>query len=288
MAIGDHVRNFSKFFTNLTPGQREEFERAMGDLNNSQELTSLSSSLELLRRKPDQRLPIPQVTTTTTIRGSILEWEPLDDQRINFYEVDIADNNIFSSFTTVSSFGLSTVIDGLTGTKYARVRGVRRDGTTTPYSDTIEINPNLYEVREHTVESFYIPILTANENLVLGGAGTDMEYEPINPDGNSMVWGFIAIYADSVIGVNGDDSITIKLVSSVFDDDGAEVGTETTQWENTPAEYFNSISIGPVAVAHPELNQTLRISLVVQDSSGNNNTHIEWCHMSSFELGIGG
>lgn len=292
---GEHIRNFAKFFTNLTPGQRQEFERALYDLDNSRQTTSLASSLEQLRRKPTSFLPTPQPVATVTVRGAQIEWEPLPDLRINFYEVDVSSQPNFATFTTVSTFGPRTVIDGLDSTRYVRVRGVRRSGEVTPYSATLEVNPNLYEIRSHTDEGFYIPVTGTTANTVLGGLSSTLEYTPINPNGNSMVWGFISIYGDPAIGLTGKDDIVVEAVSIILDADGFQVGEETVLWKKTVAEYFNSLAIGPVTVSHPELNQSIVLSVRVTDTTINeddqlprsqDSTEVFWVHLSALELGL--
>ncbi len=291
---GEHLRTFAKMFTNLTPGQQREFERALADLENSKEITSLATSLDLLKRKPNTFLPAPILTATVTVRGAQVEWEPLKDQRINFYEVDTSQSANFSSFSTVLTFGPRTTIDGLDASRFMRVRGVRRDGTTTPYSNTLEINPNLYEITSHSAEAFYVPITGTAANTVLGGSGSTLSYTPINPDGNSMVWGFISTYGDPAIGMWATDDIIAEGVSKIFDSDGFQVGDETIFWKNTVGEHFNSQSIGPVSIAHPELNQTIQLSVRITDTTVKSNsdprtkdsTEVFWVHLSALELGI--
>jgi len=150
------INEFSSKFTNLTISQQEELQFAFKDLQDSLDTTSLTTSLELLKRRPDQDLPIPQVTSTPTIRGAILEWDPLPDQRVSFFEIDVADQNNFSSFVTTTTFGLSAIIDGLTFTKFARVRGIRKDETVTAYSEAVQISPEAFEINTHTDEDFML------------------------------------------------------------------------------------------------------------------------------------
>lgn len=293
-SFGEKIRSFAKRFTNLTPHQQQEFERALADIDNSLALTSLETSLDNLRRRPNQFLPIPQPSVTSSVRGGLVEWDAVADQFINFYEIDISSSSNFDSFTTVTTFGTSTVIDGIAETKFVRVRGVRRDGTTTPYSDVLTLSPELFDISVHSEEDFYIPIVGADANVILGGDGSDLDYTPINPDGNSMVWGFVSIYANPAIGILGTDSINVRVKYQYIDiDDSTPVGSAVTVWENTVGEFWSSTAIGPFTIPHPDLNQSIEISLEVEDDfsgyspdDGGEHTEVFWCHLQAMELGI--
>jgi hypothetical protein len=289
----EFIGTFAKFFTNLTKTQRFELERALSEAQNSKEITSLESSIRLLRRKVDQSLPIPQPVVREIIRGAVIEWEPLTDQRINFYEVDVSSSNIFATFDTFPTFGILTVLDGLTETKFVRVRGVRRDGTTTPYSQTVPVVPTLFGIESHTDEAFYVGITGTEPNTVVGGPGTDLEYTPINPNGNSKVWGFVSTYGDPAIGLFGLQKIVANVVVRVVDDEGFEI-SETIEWKVSIGEFYNSHGIGPFTVSHPELNQKLQIRLEVRDETTladgtartADSTEVLWAHLNAIELGI--
>ena len=291
---GEFLRSFAKFFTNLTPSQRQEIERAFADMQNSKEITSLDESIRLLKRKPDQRLPIPELTVSESIRGAIVSWESIGDQRINFYEVDVSSFSNFASYTTVTTFGLDIVLEGIDTAKYVRVRGVRRDGTTTPYSDVAAVSPAVFEIRSHTAESFYTTLEVATAHTLLGGTGSDLEYTPINPDGTSMVWGFISGYADPACAFFGDGKIQASVWVAVVDSSGSVV-SNTEYQRLTFGEHYNSLNIGPFPVQHPDAGNSLVISVVAWDLTttetggvrSSNNTLIEWCHLNVLEIGNG-
>jgi hypothetical protein len=281
------IQNFASMFTNLTQGQQDELQLAFKDLQDVVDTTSLTTSLELLKRRPNQALPVPVVTSTPTVRGAILEWDALPDQRAGLYEIDVSSTSNFASFITTTTLGLSAVVDGLTTTKYARVRGVRNDETTTPYSDVVAVSPNVFEVATHTDEDFYIRIIGGSENTVLGGLGSDLAYTPINPAGQSMVWGFAAMYADPAVAMYGKDNINVRVYYKVYDEQG-NVESDTLMWKNSVSEYFNSYSIGPFTIQHPTLNKTVELRMTIQDNIGTvvDNTQVQWCHLNVFELGV--
>ncbi len=288
---GEYLKGFSKFFTNLTPAQRQEIDRAFADLQNSKEMTSLDTSLRLLKRKVDQNLPIPQITITPTVQGAIVEWDALPDQRINFYEADVSAFSNFASFTTIPTFGIQVVVDGLTSTKYVRVRGIRRDGTTTPYSDQVAITPTLFEIRSHVLEAFYVSITGTDDNAVIGGTGTTLAYTPSNPDGNSMVWGFISAYADPVCAMEGSQPVEASVMVKITQANGDSTDEEFVHL--TFSEHYNSQNIGPFVVKHPDAGGTVEVRVTMKDESVKENdsarsqdsTIVNWCHMNILELG---
>lgn len=291
--MADFIGTFAKFFTNLTHSQRFEIERAFADAENSKEITNLETSVRLLKRKVDQRLPIPQPVAREIIRGAEIEWDALPDQRVTFYEVDVSTDNLFSTFETFPTYGTLIVVDGLLQTKFVRVRGVRRDGTTTPYSETLTIAPTLFGVTSHTDESFYVDITGTDPNVVLGGSGSDLDYTPINENGNSKLWGSISTYADPAVGLFGLDRIFADLVVKKKDSLGLTISEEII-WRVTMGEFFNTHSIGPFIISHPELGNNVEVRLEVTDnttladgsSRSGDRTQVVYCHLSILELGV--
>jgi hypothetical protein len=290
---GEFLSGFSKFFTNLTPAQRQELDRAFADIQNSKEMTSLDTSLQNLRRKPDQLLPVPQLTTLATTRGATIAWAALPDQRINFYEIDVSTFSNFASKTLVTTFGLDIVLDGLLVSKYVRVRGVRRDGTTTPYSETAVVTPESFSIKSRVIESFYVNLTGTATNSVLGGAGTVLEYMPINPDSNSMVWGFLTAYGDPGVAMKGDSEIVVSVFVTKKAHNGNLLSVEE-MWRVTLGEYWNSLNIGPFVLGHPPLGGTVTIEVTAIDGTTDqqgdprtvgDNTTIEWCHLNVLEVG---
>lgn len=290
---GEFLRSFAKFFTNLRSSQRLELERAFAELQNSKEMTSLDESLRLLKRKPDQLLPIPQLTVAEGIKGAQISWVPLPDQRVNFYEANISTFSNFSTFTTVTTFGTDIIIEGLSSSKYVRVRGVRRDGTATPYSDVVTITGEQFEIRAHTAEGFYTKLEGAIQYTLLGGTGTTLDFTPANTNGTSMVWGFLTAYADPAVAMFGDGKIIAAVWIDTVDPNGAT--TDSTEYARiTLGEHYNSQNIGPFPVNHPPSGSRLVIRLLAWDLTTKENgdprtqdsTLIEWCHLNVLEIGV--
>jgi hypothetical protein len=289
---GEFLSSFAKFFTNLRPAQRQEIERAFADLQNSKEMTSLDESLRQLRRKPDQLLPIPQLNVFEAVNGAYISWQALQDQRINFYEIDVSIFSNFSTFTTIKTFGTDITLEGLKTTKYVRVRGVRRDGTTTPYSEVTIVTADQFEIRAHTDESFYLTLERDTLHTVLGGEGTGLDYIPSSSEGTSMVWGFITMYADPAVAMFGDGRIVASVYIKTIDLNGVTV-SDVEYARLTFGEHYNSQNIGPFPVEHPTGGYSLQIRVQAYDLTTKedgdprtqNSSKIQWCHLNVLEVG---
>jgi hypothetical protein len=270
-----------------------ELERAFADLQNSKEMTSLDESLRLLKRKPDQMLPIPQLTVSEGIKGAQISWVALPDQRINFYEANISTFSNFSVFTTITTFGNDIIVEGLSSSKYVRVRGVRRDGTSTPYSDVATITGEQFEIRAHTAEGFYTKLEGAVQHTLLGGTGTTLDFTPATSNGTSMVWGFLTAYADPAIAMFGDGKIQTSVWIDTVDPNGSTI--DSTEYARISlGEHYNSQNIGPFPVNHPPVGNRLVIRLLAWDLTTKENgtprtqdsTVVEWCHLNVLEIGV--
>lgn len=293
---GNHLRNFAKYFTNLTPGQQREFELALKEIQDSADTSNISRSVDLLKRTPDQGLPIPQPEIVEGVRGGIVRWPALQDQFIAFYEVDVDETSTFPSPDTVTTYTNQTVIEGLVNSVFVRVRGVRLDGSATPYSETLSILPRLFDIEIHTEEAFYVTVTGTDPNVVVGGDGSNLDYLPINEESKSMVWGFLSTYGDPGISIPGVAAITARIVKRFKD--GPFTTDEEVIFNDTVSDFFDSQSLGPVIIGHPETGQRIELRLEVTDTStgfdGSGNlavrtedrTEVFWAHLNAMELGI--
>ena len=276
------IRQFARLFTGLTPGQQREMEMALSEMDNQNEITNLNVSLDFLRRKPNQHLSIPVVTSTPMVRGALLEWDALPDQRIAIYEIHISEHDNFSSFTTSSTFGQSAIIEGLSTTTFVRVRGLRSDGTQGPFSDTVIIDPYVFSIKGRVQETFYFAIDDSTVFTVMGGAGTEFEYVPINPAGFTMAWANLSVYGNPDIEVIGTPTFTIRLKS-------VTPSATTVHAAVTPSGYFGTYQIGPVCIPHPAENENLQISIEAQDTSMGRwvfyPSVVLYGHLNALELG---
>jgi len=277
-----NIRTFAKLFRDLSDSQRKEMERALSDLENSEEITNLSSTLEFLRRKQNFSMPVPQLVTNNTSKGAVISWEAIKDQRAGAYEVEVSTQANFSTSTKVMTFGTNVILEGLSATTYVRVRAVRTGGTTGPFSDTAVVTPFLFTIVSRTEEAFYFKLTNSTSFTVLGGSGSTFDYEPIRPgpEGFSMVFGFVNMYADPEVAIRGTPDVTIKIIETT------NLG-ESIRWLSTASDHFGAYSIGPFCIQHPETGN-VEYRLEVQDSNPPNPFYVSeilWCHLNSVELG---
>lgn len=277
-----NLRSFSKFFKNLTDGQRREIERVLVDLENSEEITSLNSTLEFLRRKPNQHIPIPQLKVDNTSRGAVISWEAIKDQRIQSYEVEVSTNANFSVSSKTLTFGTTVILEGLGQVTFVRIRGVRTDGTTGPFSDTATLVPLLFSIIARTQEAFYIILTDSTAFTILGGSGSTFDYEPVlpGPSGFSMFFGQVYMYGDPEVAIRGTPDITLKVF-------GTTNSGITEHWRSTASDHHGTYSIGPFCIQHPETGN-LQVRVDAQDSNPPNKfytSEIIWAHLNSIELG---
>jgi hypothetical protein len=128
--------------------------------------------------------------------------------------------------------------------------------------------------------------------MLLGGE--DLEYAPINPDGTSMVWGFITGYADPACAFFGNGKIQASVWAAVYDENGTLV-SDTEYQRLTFGEHYNSLNIGPFPILHPDRGSTIALRVVAWDLTttetggvrGADSTMIEWCHLNVLEIGVG-
>jgi len=290
-----HVRTFAKFFTNLTPDQQREFERALVSVQDSIDTTSLGVTIDLLERKPNQSLPIPVLTITRSIRGALISWAQLPDQRINFFEVQVTSTSNFAVASTVTTYGNQATISGITTTKYIRVRGVRKDGTTTPYSEIGSVTPRIFDVRIKFQETFYVSIpksATPPTNCPFYPVGR-IKFTPVDPDAQTMAIGFVTLFADPNVNVYGLDDIRIRLIARTINgfyvNGMPNVEDTATYWQSSCGEFFGSYSVGPIPIEHPTLGKTLEVELGVQDGTQHTTNHptkVHWAWLSTYEVGL--
>lgn len=275
------IRQFARLFSGLTPGQQREMERALTEMDNQSEITNLHTSLEFLRRKPNQSLSVPVVTATPVVRGALLEWDALPDQRISIYEINSSSSSNFSSFTTSSTYGQSAIIEGLSTTTFVRVRGLRSDGTQGPFSETVTIDPYVFSIKGRVQETFYFSLDNNTTFTVMGGEGSEFDYVPINEAGFTMAWANVSVYGNPDIEVIGTPTFTISLKSVTPSAITVHAGVN-------PSGYFGTYQLGPVCIPHPAVNETLQVSIEARDNSMSNKFYpsvILYGHLNALELG---
>jgi hypothetical protein len=166
------LRGFTQLLKNLDPGTRAQLELAFSQAENLIDFHSRTVPERQTRRRISGTISKPVVTAESTIIGAFVRWDRLDDPRITFYEIDISDNNAFTSsletFTTLEAF---FSVENVVTTKFVRVRGVRANGDTGLYSDTVTIRPTITAPEASSIE-FYPGYLGDSKPTI----GTSLKY----------------------------------------------------------------------------------------------------------------
>lgn len=148
------LRGISNLIKNLPAGQQDRLRAAFVDAEDLLTFHSQSQPEKQTKRKISGLVRQIDITAVSSILGGFVSWSRSDDPRIAFYELELSDNNVFSSVETYQVLDTFLSIDGITNRKFVRVRAVRLDGETGIWSDTASISPNTVAPRAHSI-SFY-------------------------------------------------------------------------------------------------------------------------------------
>ncbi|MDY6957682.1 MAG: hypothetical protein SVK08_00860 [Halobacteriota archaeon] len=95
------------------------------------------------RRRPSGLIQTPVLTVESTIIGAFVTWNRLDDPRIAFYEVQLANDNTFSSVETFQTLEAFFAVENVVTTRFVRVRGVRANGDAGLFSEPARVRPTI-------------------------------------------------------------------------------------------------------------------------------------------------
>jgi len=137
------LRGFTQLLKNLEPAVRAKLESAFSDAENLIDFHSRTVPELQTRRRFSGTIQTPVVTTEATIVGAFVRWDRLDDPRIAFYEIEMADDNTFADPESYTSLETFFTIENVTTTKFVRVRGVRSNGEAGLYSTPTKIRPTI-------------------------------------------------------------------------------------------------------------------------------------------------
>lgn len=267
------LRGIGKLFTHLDAGIRAKLESAFAEAENL-----INYHNESVIGKQDKRVisgyvSAPIVVLTQNSRGFDATWERLDDPYISFYEAQVS---LTSNFADPSSYNLtetSLTVEGVGETVYIRVRGVRWDGDTGNWSNTVQTSfstsgPITYSRGLDDVPSFYI---TYPGNLFPGPIQR-IRITPQRQNGGMMIFGSFAATTSS----GGDPTLIATLngvtVSQVSQAD--YIGIHGPQ-EGT------GCAIGPVFVGHDQfyfgdVESHLATARATSGSFSGSGTYTDW------------
>lgn len=135
------LRGFAKIFSKLPTSVRSIIERSFEEAENLMDFHSRSVPNRQNRRRISGLVAVPVVTGINSIFGGAIRWERAEDPRITMYDVQIDTVNVFPNPTTLQVLEPFFSIEGLTSTRFLRVRAIRFDGRTGNWSNTVQITP---------------------------------------------------------------------------------------------------------------------------------------------------
>lgn len=148
------LRGLIDLFKELDGPTKNTLRSAFVDAEDLQNYFSKSVPERQTRRKISGRIDTITLTAESTLLGGFLKWNRLPDRRIAFYEIQISDNNVFSSFETYTQVETFLALENLRSTKFARVRGVTASGLTGLFSNTARIRPKVSAPKVYSLD-FY-------------------------------------------------------------------------------------------------------------------------------------
>lgn len=148
------LRGLIDLFKELDPQAKDTLRSAFVDAEDLQNYFSKSVPERQTRRKISGRIDTITVTVQSTLLGGFVKWNRLPDKRIAFYEIQVSDNNIFSSFETYTQVDTFLALENLRTTKFVRVRGVTASGLTGLFSATATIRPKISAPKVYSLD-FY-------------------------------------------------------------------------------------------------------------------------------------
>lgn len=151
---------------NLPPGQADRLRNALVDAEDLLTFHSLNRPENQQKRKISGLVDKITLTAVSSVLGGYVSWSRLSDPRIAMYEVQTSDDSVFSSFDSFQILDTFFSVDGISSTKFVRVRGVRIDGETGLWSDTATLTPNIVAPTTHSIE-FYPIYQTPISNPIL-------------------------------------------------------------------------------------------------------------------------
>lgn len=202
------LRGFASLLKNLDPGQKDRLQDAFSDAENLLSFHSLGVPERQQRRRISGLVRQIQVIATSSILGGFVQWERLDDPRIAFYEIQVGDDNAFSTAETTQILDTFFSIEGINTTKFIRVRGVRIDGETGLWSTTKSIIPDTISAPSVSSVEFYPVFIEGidpetEKQFVFGG---DLDPEGVQTfytilsntfyvnrlNGGISIWGYVS------------------------------------------------------------------------------------------------
>lgn len=271
------LRGIGKLFTHLPSGVRAKLEAAFSEAETQINYHNRSAINEQERRRISSYVSAPVITLTSNSRGFDVSWPRLEDRLISFYEAQVALTSNFADPTSYNLTETSLAVEGVGTTIYVRVRGVRWDGDTGNWSNTVTMSsttggPVTYSRGFDDVYPFY----KTDAGIAQYPAPIQrLDITPQRQNGGIMIFGSIG--ANSVDVNNPAVVVTLNgvTVSQISDTDFKYIGNN----DGNAGEH--GCAFGPVFVSHDQFyfgdqeSQTPN-TIAKSGSHSSSGVHTEW------------
>lgn len=200
------LRGIGKLFTHLDPGVRAKLESAFTEAESLINYHNESVTGKQDKRVISSYVSAPTIVLTQNSRGFDITWGRLDDPHISFYEAQVSLTSNFADPSVYKLVETSLTVEGVGETVYIRVRGVRWDGATGNWSNTVQTffeagGPIVYSRGLDDVPAFYI----ANTDYLYPDPIQHISITPQRQNGGMMIFG-------SLLGGPGSVIVTLNGV----------------------------------------------------------------------------
>jgi hypothetical protein len=242
------LTSLATLFNQLGPATKSQLMSALTEAETQLNTHNNSVVGTNKRRKRTTAIDQPVLTTTLNNRGFAVDWTRLDDRTISLYEIQISTDSIFSNPDVYRVVDTSFALDGIGATVYARVRGVRFDGSCSLWSDpaTIEAfaqsgGPVVYSKGLDSVRDFY--------KADAGGAFPQpiqkLTITSQRTNGGVMVFGSMGVAGSG--GSNVGDFVSMSLNGQTL----SSIDMSTIPFDASGNNSF-SVGLGPTFLTHAQ------------------------------------
>lgn len=193
------LRGFTQLLKNLSPAERDRVASAFADAENMLDFHNRTVPQIQTRRRISGLVQIPVLVADSSVLGASVRWDRLDDPRISLYEIQVDNTNVFPNPEVFEALDTFFTLENVNTVKFVRVRGVRLDGLTGNWSDTVRIQPTI-TAPEASSHQFYQGFSGSDPDLTrklrYGGPGfyplMSKTFYVDREVGSLTAWGYIS------------------------------------------------------------------------------------------------
>lgn len=200
------IRGFTKLLRQLDPATQAKLTDAFADAEDLIDFHQRNTPERQTRRRRTGRIEVLTLEVENNLLGSFLSWNRSNDPRVQFYEVQIANDSAFANPDPFQVLETFIAFENIRTTQFARVRAVTANGDVGLFSNTVRIRPRISAPNVFSVD-FYgrygpdsLPEVTKSLDYSGGLDGNLTEfYSVLSHDfyadrlvGGVSVWGYIS------------------------------------------------------------------------------------------------